>query len=339
MLKIYAVLGILELLRFHTRVLYIDIDFHHGDGVEEAFYSTDRVLTCSFHKQKDSFPGTGKLGDRGIGKGKGYAVNVPLLQGVTDDEYKFVFEPVSGYRATWPSLQHSVDHQVIQHVLDWFRPDAVVLQCGADSLSEDKLGCFNLSMKGHSDCVKFLRSKNIPLILLGGGGYTVRNVACSWTYETACAIGIENDLDLNIPYNEYLEWYGPRYKLEIRPSNIINDNQTRNYLEKTKYVSNPFANVRLTPVHCRHEALAHLYDLPFAPSVGHHTVPRQSIAKELGLFDGSEQMEEDPDLDAEIRRAGHAFRLLNRRRCAYIAQSCDRSRTPSPQISSVSSNE
>lgn len=76
-------------------MLYIDIDFHHGDGVEEAFYSTDRVLTCSFHKQKDSFPGTGKLGDRGIGKGKGYAVNVPLLQGVTDPEYKSIFEPVS----------------------------------------------------------------------------------------------------------------------------------------------------------------------------------------------------------------------------------------------------
>lgn len=89
-------------------------------------------------------------------------------------------------------------------------------------------------MQGHAECVKFLRSKNIPLILLGGGGYTVRNVACAWAYETACALGIEKDLDLNIPYNEHLEWYGPRYKLEIRPSNITNDNNTKNYLEKTK---------------------------------------------------------------------------------------------------------
>lgn len=55
------VLGILELLRFHERVLYIDIDIHHGDGVEEAFYTTDRVMTCSFHKFGEFFPGTGDL--------------------------------------------------------------------------------------------------------------------------------------------------------------------------------------------------------------------------------------------------------------------------------------
>lgn len=55
------VLGILELLRYHQRVLYIDIDVHHGDGVEEAFYTTDRVLTVSFHKYGEFFPGTGDL--------------------------------------------------------------------------------------------------------------------------------------------------------------------------------------------------------------------------------------------------------------------------------------
>jgi len=55
------VLGILELLRYYPRVLYIDIDVHHGDGVEEAFYTTDRVMTCSFHKYGEFFPGTGEL--------------------------------------------------------------------------------------------------------------------------------------------------------------------------------------------------------------------------------------------------------------------------------------
>lgn len=113
----------------------------------------------------------------------------------------------------------------------------MVLQCGADSLSEDKLGCFNLSMKGHADCVRFLRKSGIPLILVGGGGYTVRNVASAWTYETAVALGIDKDLDPNVPFSEYLEWYGPRYKLEIKPSNITDDNNTRNYLENTKYVA------------------------------------------------------------------------------------------------------
>jgi len=80
--------------RFHSRVLYIDIDCHHGDGVEEAFYTTDRVMTCSFHKQKDYFPGTGRMEDVGRGKGKGYSVNVPFLNGVTDEDYQSVFEPV-----------------------------------------------------------------------------------------------------------------------------------------------------------------------------------------------------------------------------------------------------
>ena len=65
-----CVLAILELLNYHERVLYIDIDIHHGDGVEEAFFLTDRVLTCSFHKYGDYFPGTGAINDIGYNTGK-----------------------------------------------------------------------------------------------------------------------------------------------------------------------------------------------------------------------------------------------------------------------------
>ena len=64
------VLAIMELLRVHPRVMYIDIDVHHGDGVEEAFFVTDRVLTCSFHKYGDFFPGTGALNDVGYEQSK-----------------------------------------------------------------------------------------------------------------------------------------------------------------------------------------------------------------------------------------------------------------------------
>jgi acetoin utilization deacetylase AcuC-like enzyme len=60
---------------------------------------------------------------------------------------------------------------------------AIVLRCGADSLSRDRLGCFNLSIRGHAECVKYMRSFNVPLLLLGGGGYTIRNVARCWCYE------------------------------------------------------------------------------------------------------------------------------------------------------------
>ena len=75
-------------------VLYVDIDIHHGDGVEEAFYTTDRVMTVSFHKYGDFFPGTGALGDVGFGAGRHYSVNVPLQEGMDDDSYGFVFEPI-----------------------------------------------------------------------------------------------------------------------------------------------------------------------------------------------------------------------------------------------------
>ncbi|RPD67552.1 Arginase/deacetylase [Lentinus tigrinus ALCF2SS1-7] len=140
------VLGILEMLRYVPRVLYIDIDCHHGDGV--AFYTTDRVMTCSIHKFGEFFPGTGQLSDRGRGKGRGYAVNIPLKDGITDELYRSVFE------------------LVIDKIVEVFRPSAIVLQCGADSLSGDKLGELNLTMHGHAHCVQYVRSKNIPFMLV-----------------------------------------------------------------------------------------------------------------------------------------------------------------------------
>merc|ERR1712013_847792 len=78
---------------------------------------------------------------------------------------------------------------IMQQVMDFFKPTAVVLQCGADSLSGDRLGCFNLSTKGHGKCVEFIKKFNLPLMILGGGGYTLRNVARLWAYETSILYG------------------------------------------------------------------------------------------------------------------------------------------------------
>ena len=61
--------------------------------------------------------------------------------------------------------------------MERYQPEAIVLQCGADSLSGDRLGCFNLSLRGHAECVNYVRSFNIPTLVLGGGGYTIRNVS------------------------------------------------------------------------------------------------------------------------------------------------------------------
>ena len=208
-----CVLAILELLKKHERVLYIDIDIHHGDGVEEAFYSTNRVMTVSFHKFGEFFPGTGDVLDVGYAEGKNYAINFPLNDGMDDESYKSVFNPI------------------ISKVMEHFAPGAVVLQCGADSLSGDRLGCFNLSVKGHAECVNFVRSFNIPTLILGGGGYTLRNVPRCWTYETAVAVG--EDVKDEMPFNDYYEYFGPDYSLHLPVSNMENLN-SKEYLSRTR---------------------------------------------------------------------------------------------------------
>ncbi|VUC20293.1 unnamed protein product [Clonostachys rosea] len=181
------VLAILQLLRFYPRVLYIDIDVHHGDGVEEAFFSTDRVMTVSFHKYDPNnfFPGTGALEDNGPknehNPGSHHAFNVPLNDGITDEQYKWLFD------------------RVIGDIVAKFRPGAIALQCGADSLAGDRLGRFNLQVQGHGACVEFCKEKNIPMILFGGGGYTPRNVARAWTYETSIAIEYNKKIDPTLP--------------------------------------------------------------------------------------------------------------------------------------------
>ena len=121
---------------------------------------------------------------------------------------------------------------MIDKILEVFRPSAIVLQCGADSLSGDKLGGLNLTMHGHARCVQYVRAKRIPLMLLGGGGYTVKNVSRTWAYETACALGIERDIDPNLPWNEFFEWFGPRYRLEVPESNM--DDMNTDSLDKVR---------------------------------------------------------------------------------------------------------
>ncbi|XP_046578074.1 probable histone deacetylase 1-B [Haliotis rubra] len=252
------VLAILELLKYHQRVLYVDIDIHHGDGVEEAFYTTDRVMTVSFHKYGEYFPGTGDLRDIGAGKGKYYAVNFPLRDGIDDESYESIFKPV------------------IMKVMEMYQPSAIVLQCGADSLSGDRLGCFNLTLKGHGKCVEYMKKWNLPVLLLGGGGYTIRNVARCWTFETSIALAV--DMANELPYNDYFEYYGPDFKLHISPSNMANQNTTE-YLDKIK--TRLFENLRM---------------LPHAPGVQMQAIPEDAIQD-----DSEDEEKENPDERISIR--------------------------------------
>lgn len=129
-------------------------------------------MTVSFHQYGDDFfPGTGSISSVGEGKGKYYSLNIPLKVGIDDDTYQDLFK------------------DVMDEVMGKYKPGAVVLQLGADSIAYDVLGRLNLSIKGHGECVKKMMSYNVPLMLLGGGGYTVHNVARLWAYETGLAVG------------------------------------------------------------------------------------------------------------------------------------------------------
>ncbi len=208
------VLSILELLKEHARVLYIDIDIHHGDGVEEAFYLTNRVMTLSFHQSGGGFfPGTGHVNDLGAKAGKNYSLNFPLSAGMDDDAYASIFEPV------------------VTKVMQSFQPGAVVLCCGADSLSGDRVGCWNLSIRGHAACLEMMKTFGVPLLVLGGGGYTVRNVSRCWAYETGRLVN--QPVSDNVPWHDYMDYYAPDYKIHVPVSNMVNEN-TREMLEKTK---------------------------------------------------------------------------------------------------------
>ncbi|KAG5593095.1 hypothetical protein H5410_043609 [Solanum commersonii] len=224
------------------RVLYVDIDVHHGDGVEEAFYTTDWVMTVSFHKFGDFFPGTGHVKDIGASTGKYYALNAPLNNGIDDGSFRSLFRPV------------------IQKVMGVYQPEAVVLQCGVDSLAGDRLGVFNLSVKGHADCIRFLRSFNVPLMMLGGGGYTVKNVARCWCYKTAVAVGVEPDN--NLPYNEFYEYFAPDYILYHESLPMKNENLPSE-LERIK-----------------NTLLEQLSRLPHVPSVSFQVTPSVTVVLE-----------------------------------------------------------
>lgn len=208
------VVAILEMLKYHPRVLYIDIDCHHGDGVQEAFYLTDRVMTVSFHKYGNGFfPGTGDMYEIGAESGKYYSINVPLKEGIDDSSYSQIFKPV------------------IRAVMQYYQPTAIVLQCGADSLAYDRLGCFNLSTKGHGECVRFVKEFNVPMLVLGGGGYVLRNVARCWTYETSILVDTEISDELPYTIGPYFEYFAPDLCLHLDSIPRQDNANSRAYIE------------------------------------------------------------------------------------------------------------
>jgi acetoin utilization protein AcuC len=152
------VLGLLEWLDLGlTNILYVDIDAHHGDGVEYAFRDDPRVFTLSVH-EAGRWPFTGRTEDRA----GGHARNIPVPQGFNDTEMEHVLQT-----AILPIQRH-------------LRPQAVMLQCGADALEEDPLARLSLSNNAHRAVVHALLAESPRLIVTGGGGYNPWTVARCW---------------------------------------------------------------------------------------------------------------------------------------------------------------
>lgn len=166
----------------YERIAYVDVDVHHGDGVQAAFYDDPRVMTISMHQHPLTlWPGTGWPGEYGKGDGEGYAVNVPLPPGTGDAGWLRAF------------------HAVVPSLLESFRPQVLVTECGADTHSDDPLANLELSIDGQRAIYRSLRdlaerTAGGKWLVLGGGGYSLfRVVPRSWTHLLATVL--DRDVD------------------------------------------------------------------------------------------------------------------------------------------------
>jgi acetoin utilization protein AcuC len=171
-----------------SRVAYVDIDVHHGDGVEEAFADDPRVLTISLHQHPATlFPGTGRSTDVGAPGAEGSAVNVPLPPGTSDGGWLRAF------------------HAIVPALLRAFQPEVLVTQHGADTHVEDPLANLALSVDGQRAAHRALAelahtTAGGRWLALGGGGYSLfRVVPRSWTHLLATVAGREVEPTTAVP--------------------------------------------------------------------------------------------------------------------------------------------
>ncbi|KAH7625043.1 hypothetical protein Ndes2526B_g00424 [Nannochloris sp. 'desiccata'] len=208
-----VVLAILRLLSTFKRVLYLDIDVHHGDAVEEAFKSTERVLTTSIHHSSPGyFPGTGgklnstnrtsnngsSINNNGksniSGKAEGFALNLPLEEGLKDGLFLQAFS------------------ELCNGIAELYRPECIVMCCGVDGLANDPIGrAWSLTPAAYGAATAQVASYGVPILLLGGGGYDSAAACCAFAAALAGITG--QALPEDVPQHHYLDRYGPSYSL------------------------------------------------------------------------------------------------------------------------------
>jgi acetoin utilization protein AcuC len=187
------------------RVLYVDIDAHNGDGVQEAFGSSADVLTISLHESGlYAFPGTGFPGEIGHEAGEGFSANVPLPLNATDECFRLAFD------------------EVVVPLARAFAPDVIVAQLGVDAQHDDPQTDLALTLPGYRSIVRSIIELaeelcDGRLAALGGGGYHIVDVVpLAWTWVLAELLGVE--LSDDVPEN----WRtGVRQRLDCEPPSSL----------------------------------------------------------------------------------------------------------------------
>lgn len=168
--------AIAGLLKRGLRIAYLDIDAHHGNGVQDAFYAEKEVLTISIHESGETlYPWGGSERETGAKEGTGYNINIPLRAESNDGIYLHAY------------------NEIVPSAIKNFSPDILFLEVGGDSHRDDPLTHLNLSLKGYRSVLESLKGMGCPIVATGGGGYNVQRTAMIWALAWSVLCGVEAD--------------------------------------------------------------------------------------------------------------------------------------------------